>query len=322
MITGLQRCLDSKNQALLFLNRRGFSRVLTCNDCGEVVHCKHCEVPMTYHLKEDYLLCHLCGYTRTNPKKCLACQSKNVNWKSFGTQKIEGLLKSLFPQAKIARVDADTTQKKQALDNFFDAFRAQKIDILIGTQMITKGLDFPNIALVGALNADLGLNVADFRASERNFQLLTQVAGRGGRGDLSAEVIIQTFSPHQSSIQFSRHHDYEGFSQQELALRQQLFLPPFTHLSCITIRSTKEELAKLATENLHRRLKQSQPKGLILGNPLPSPLTKSLNYYRFQLLLRGTQSRQLLNWVSPVLKAFKTNNEVQILFDMDAIELN
>lgn len=314
----IDKKLAQKEQVILFLNRRGFARSLQCPACGDPVECKHCSIPLTYHRKEERLICHICGHQAIVPRKCPACGDKSIHFQGYGTEKVEGILHKLFPTANVARLDADTARRKNALKNTLNDFRAHKIDILLGTQMIAKGLDFPNVTLVGVLNADLSLHAPDFRAGERTFSLLTQVAGRAGRGELEGEVIIQTFTPHSPSIQFARHHDYEGFADQELEFRKNFQHPPYSHAALLMARSTHERRAEFTLETLHRRLCNGQPEGLLIGDPIPSPLVRSHSQFRYQLLLRSPSARLLTQHTQNILAQTPTSEDVQITYDLDA----
>lgn len=316
--SAIERKLANNEQVILFLNRRGFARSLQCPSCGHVCSCPHCSVALTYHRTDDRLLCHICGHQAIVPRKCPECRDAGIFLQGFGTQKVEDVLHKVFPTAKIARIDADAMRKKNALRDLLNAFQARKIDILIGTQMIAKGLHFPNVTLVGILNADIGLHVPDFRAGERVFQLLTQVAGRAGRGELEGEVVVQTFTPHSPSIQFARHHDFDGFAEQELEVRQQFHFPPFTRCAVLTSRSTHERRAEFTLQTLHRRLSENLPKEILLGEPLPSPLVRSHGQFRFQLMLRAVNPRTLARHVHQVLAKNPLPDDVTVVFDMDA----
>lgn len=312
--------LEEGQQIILFLNRRGFARSLQCPSCGHVCECQHCTLPLTYHRTEERLICHLCGYQAVVPRACPKCQDRSILLQGYGTQKVEEVLKKVFPKARVARLDADTARKKNALRNILRDFRAKKIEILLGTQMIAKGLDFPNVTLAGILNADLSLHAPDFRAGERTFQLLTQVAGRSGRGEMEGEVVIQTFTPHSPSIQFARHHDFEGFADQEFEFRREFEFPPFSHSALLTSKCSHERLAEFTLQNLHQRLSKEVPPGLELGVPNPAPTPKAHGLYRFQLLLRAKNPRTLSNHVQKVLAATTLPEEVSVVFDMDAYD--
>ncbi len=320
--TGLEQRLEKGEQAILFLNRRGFARALSCPKCGHVCECPHCSIALTYHRTDERLICHICGHQAVVPRKCPECKDPAILFQGFGTQKVEEVMAKLMPQARIARIDADAMKRKNALRDILLAFKAHKIDILIGTQMIAKGLHFPNVTLVGILNADIGLHTPDFRAGERTFQLITQVAGRAGRGDLEGEVVVQTATPHSPSIQFARKHDFDGFSEQELEFRQHFGYPPYAHCAVLTSRSTHERRAEFTLQTLHTRLKESLPKGLVLGEVLPSPLLKAHGQFRFQLMLRAGRARTLSSHVQGVLKRTSLPEDVTVVFDMDALSFS
>ena len=311
--------LAEGEQAILFLNRRGFARSLQCPACGHVCECRHCAIPLTYHRAEERLICHMCGHQAITPKKCPACGDPAIRLQGYGTEQVEGVLKKVFPLARIARIDTDTMRRKNALRDTLRKFHQRKIDIIIGTQMIAKGLHFPNVTLVGVLNADLGLHVPDFRAGERTFQLLTQVAGRAGRGELEGEVIIQTYTPHSPSIQFARHHDFLGYADQELDFRKQFGYPPYTHCAVIQTRSSHERRAEFTLQNLHKRLKAELPAGIVLHDPLPASITKAHGQFRFQLMMLCPSARQLSDHVHSVLSQTPPPEDVTIIFDMDAL---
>ncbi len=315
----LEDKLSRGEQAILFLNRRGFARSLQCPACGHVCTCPHCAVALTYHRTEERLVCHVCGHQAVVPRRCPGCSDPAIVLQGFGTQKVEEVLGKILPQAKIARVDADAARRKHALRDALNAFKAHQIDVLVGTQMIAKGLHFPNVTLVGILNADLSLHVPDFRAGERTFQLLTQVAGRAGRGEVEGEVVIQTFTPHSPSVQFARHHDFDGFAEQELEFRRQFGFPPFARCALLATRSTHERRAEFTLQALHRRLAENLPAGVLLGEPLPSPLVKAHGQFRFQLTLRGPHPRALSRHVQQVLARNPVPEDVTVVFDMDAV---
>lgn len=314
--------LATGEQIILFLNRRGFARSLLCPECGYVAHCRHCALPMTFHQGDNRLVCHLCGYAQISPRRCPECQGQAIALAGYGTERVEEVMRKVFPKARMARVDTDTMRRKNQLRETLDAFKAKKIDILIGTQMIAKGLHFPNVTLVGVLNADIGLNIADFRAGERTFQLLTQVAGRAGRGELEGSVVVQTFTPHHPAIQFSRHHDFEGFADQELDLRERVIFPPYCHLAMVTVRSVHQERAEFSLKTLHRRLAANLPKEISLTEPLPSPLVKSHDQFRFQVTLRAKQARKIAAHVRHILSGLTFPEDVIVTVDMDAYNLS
>jgi primosomal protein N' (replication factor Y) len=319
--TSVEKRIEANEQVIIFLNRRGFARSLQCPPCGHVIECNHCAIPLTYHRGDERLVCHVCGFQSIVPRLCPNCQDPAIRFQGYGTEKAETILRKVFPSAKIARLDTDTTRRKNTLRDTLRDFRAKKLNILLGTQMIAKGLDFPNVTLVGVLNADLSLYAPDFRAGERTFQLLTQVAGRAGRGKMAGEVIIQTSTPHSPSIQFARHHDFDGFVAQELNVRQQFRYPPFTHLALLLARSSHERRAEFTLQTLHRKLAEDLPDQVILGDPIPSPLTKSHSQFRFQLLMRGPNARILSHHLNRILRATPTPEDVIVTADLDAYDL-
>ncbi len=313
--------LEKREQTILFLNRRGFSTSLLCSNCGEARDCPNCSVALTFHRGAARLSCHLCGHTAAVPKKCPACGEDALIYSGFGTEKVEANVSQLFPSAVVRRMDADSMTRKDAYRETLRSFRAGKIDILVGTQMIAKGLHFPNVTLVGIINADLALHLPDFRAGERTFQLLTQVAGRAGRGETSGEVFVQTYTPFSPSIQFARHHDFAGYFQQELEFRERCDFPPFKHAVLITVRSAHEERARFSAETLKRRLKEALPNEFILGEPAPAPLEKLQGQFRFHILIRGEAIMRLSRLIREVLDKLPFPEDVAVAVDVDPYQL-
>ncbi|MEM8955560.1 MAG: primosomal protein N' [Verrucomicrobiota bacterium] len=313
--------LDQNEQVILFLNRRGFATSLVCQECGYVCQCRHCSVPLTFHRTDEKLLCHICGFQQVAPAKCPECHSRTIRFSGYGTQKIEDLLHDEFHGHRIARVDADSMRRKNELRDTLRDFKARKIQILLGTQMIAKGLHFPNVTLVGILNADLGLHMPDFRAGERTFQLLTQVAGRAGRGDRLGEVIVQTHTPQHPAIQFARHHDYHGFAEQELPFRKEFQYPPYLHALLITVRSPHERRAQFSAETLAKRLRPALPESVLVTDPLPSPLVKAAGQFRFQIMLRSPSTKAMTDPLSQVLQELSFPEDVLVVPDIDPYSL-
>ncbi len=313
--------LAKKEQTILFLNRRGFSTSLICHVCGHVCQCPNCSVSLTFHRAADRLVCHICGHRGVTPKKCPECKDPGIRYAGAGTEKVEEAVAKIFPKAVIRRMDADTMTRKESYRETLGAFRTGKIDILVGTQMIAKGLHFPNVTLVGIVNADLGLHLPDFRAGERTFQLLTQVAGRAGRGEVEGEVFVQSFTPHHPAIQFARHHDCEGFWEQEIEFREKWDYPPFTHMVLITIRSEHQGRAQFSAETLARRLKDSPPAGVTLSEPTPAPLEKSKGNYRFHVMLRTRTILKTSRWLRAVLEKLTFPEDVIVTVDVDPYHL-
>src|ERR1700737_760082 len=313
--------LEKREQTILFLNRRGFSTSLLCSNCGEVRDCPNCSVALTFHRHMARLSCHLCGHTAAVPKKCPACGKDALIYAGFGTEKVESTVSHLFPKANVRRMDADSMTRKEAYRETLRNFRTGKIDILVGTQMIAKGLHFPNVTLVGIINADLALHLPDFRAGERTFQLLTQVAGRAGRGETTGEVFVQTYTPFSPSIQFARHHDFAGYFQQELEFRERCDFPPFKHAVLITVRSAHEARAKFSAETLARRLKEALGSEFILGDPTPAPLEKLQGQFRFHILIRGEAIVRLSRLVRETLDKLPFPEDVAVAVDVDPYQL-
>lgn len=317
----IQQRLDRQEQTILFLNRRGFNTALSCMECGAVCKCVECDVALTYHKKDNRLVCHVCGMRRLPPKKCEACGDPSILFAGYGTERAEESIRTVFPTARMARVDTDSMQKKNQLRDTLKAFRSQKLDLLIGTQMIAKGLDFPNVTLVGVLNADLALNLPDFRAAERTFQLLTQVAGRSGRGERKGEVFIQTYNPHSPAIQFARHADYEGYAEQELEQRRHGPYPPYIHVILIGCRGKVANHAEFTLQTFAGRLQNEMPEGTQMGEVCPSPLEKAHGQFRFQLLLRTGKIRPLVAHLQHILADMTFPEDVIMTWDVDALSL-
>ncbi|MDQ6808527.1 MAG: primosomal protein N' [Verrucomicrobiota bacterium] len=319
--TAMTDRLEKREQTILFLNRRGFSTSLLCSSCGEAQRCPNCSVALTFHRTAARLSCHLCGHTAAVPKRCPNCKEDALIYAGFGTEKVEANVTQIFPKAVVRRMDADSMTRKDAYRDTLRAFRAGKIDILVGTQMIAKGLHFPNVTLVGIINADLALHLPDFRAGERTFQLLTQVAGRAGRGETAGEVFVQTYTPFSPSIQFARHHDFSGYFQQELEFRDRCDFPPFRHAVLITVRSEHEGRAKFSAETLERRLRESLPDEFLIGSVAPAPLEKLQGNYRFHILIRGVAILRLSRLVRATLDKLPFPEDVAVAVDVDPYQL-
>ncbi|WP_130863514.1 replication restart helicase PriA [Bacilliculturomica massiliensis] len=281
--------LEKKQQVILFLNRRGYSTFVSCRTCGYVVRCPDCGISMTYHKDERSCICHFCGKRQTLPELCPDCGGKYIRYFGTGTEKVEEAVKEMFPEAAAARLDLDTARKKGSADKILKDFRRGKTDILIGTQLVAKGLDFAGVGLVGVVSADVSLNIPDFRAPERTFQLITQAAGRAGRGNDPGTVIIQTYTPDHYAVTCASHHDYEAFYSQEIRLRRQINYPPFCDLFQLIVSAEKEsdaaEAAGRAAEML-RRLLAGQKRPCVMG-PNPAPMNKINGFYRYQILMKA-----------------------------------
>jgi primosomal protein N' (replication factor Y) len=316
--------LERAEQVILFLNRRGYATHMFCPKCGYVAKCRQCSVSLTYHRRDENLVCHLCGHQEPAPKVCPnpSCRDPAIRYAGMGTEKVEAAIQTAFPKARVGRMDSDTMTKKTLYRDILGAFRAGKIDILVGTQMIAKGLHFPNVTLVGIIYADMALHLPDFRAGERTFQLLLQVAGRAGRGDVEGEVVVQSFTPFHPSVQYARRHDYLGFYEQEIEFRQELRYPPITRMICITARSRSQNRAKFFAQNIARQLRaQITDPHVLLGDAAPAPLARIENQYRFQIMLRGERIVQMTEAVDKVLSALKLPVDVTASVDVDPVSL-
>ncbi|WP_145445866.1 primosomal protein N' [Staphylococcus saprophyticus] len=282
----IQQRLDNQEQIVLFLNRRGYASFMLCRDCGHVPQCPNCDISLTYHKSTDQLKCHYCGHQEVPPNQCPNCESEHIRQMGTGTQRVEELLQEAFQEARIIRMDVDTTSRKGAHEKLLNDFGSGKGDILLGTQMIAKGLDFPNITLVGVLNADTMLNLPDFRASERTYQLLTQVAGRAGRHEKEGQVLIQTYNPDQYAIKDVQENDYTAFFQKEMNYRKIGKYPPYFFLINFTIAHKEMKKVMEASKHIHKILLQHlTDKALVLG-PSPAALSRINNEYRFQILVK------------------------------------
>ena len=321
LVEGIYDRLNLREQVILFLNRRGFSSSLQCEQCGYVAECSECSISMTYHKRAHKLLCHVCGKEESVPNRCPDCGDPDFKYAGMGTERIEEVLEKLCPNARVARMDSDTMRKKDSYRKVLDDFRVGKIDILLGTQMIAKGLDFPNVTLVGVLYADMSLHVPDFRAGERTFQLLTQVAGRAGRGEKAGEVIVQAYTPHHPAIQAARSLDYEGFCSQDLEFRKELSYPPFSHLVLLTFKGKSEPDVMGAADEFFARLERILPESVSHSPPMPAPLARAKGFYRYQIMLRCEHTVRMTKPVRHVWAAFKMPNGVSLAIDVDALSL-
>jgi primosomal protein N' (replication factor Y) len=318
--------LERGEQTILFLNRRGYSTSLMCPKCGYVAECPNCSVSLTYHRIDQRLACHICGHNEKVPLVCPEPKCKNpaIRFAGTGTQKVEEVLAKLFPKARVKRMDADTMKRKDDYRHVLGDFRAGKIDILVGTQMIAKGLHFPNVTLVGIIYADSALHQPDFRAGERTFQLLTQVAGRAGRGDVEGEVFVQAFTPFHPAIQFARRHDFVGFYEQEIEFREQLKYPPASRVALLTLKGRNEEKVKFSADHLKRELekKLTSLKDLVIAGPAPAPLLRAENFYRYQLMLRTRAMSALSRELAIIVQSLVLPDDVTLAVDIDPVSLS
>lgn len=278
--------IAKKEQTVLMLNRRGYSSFVMCRDCGYVVECPNCDISLTYHQSSNQMKCHYCGHEERVPQQCPSCEGEHIRYFGTGTQKVEESLTKLIPEARVIRMDVDTTRTKGAHEKLLNSFRNHEADILLGTQMIAKGLDFPDITLVGVLNADTMLHLPDFRASERTFQLLTQVSGRAGRHERTGEVVVQSYNPEHYSIEFAKKHDFIGFYNHEMQLRKMGSYPPFYYLTMINVSDENEMKAIRTIQEMAQFLRgKLGPDAVILG-PVPSTITRIKNKYRYQCIIK------------------------------------
>jgi primosomal protein N' (replication factor Y) len=322
----MRQALDRGGQVILLLNRRGYATCLLCPRCGEVVRCRFCDVALTHHRDRNLLLCHYCGYEQEPPALCPHCGLRQIRFLGLGTQKLEAELAAKFPGVAAVRVDSDSMRRAGAHARAFEAFRRGEVRILFGTQMIAKGLDFPNVTLVGVILADLALHIPDFRSAERTFQLLAQVAGRTGRGAAGGSVIIQTFNPEQPCISLAARHDFPAFAEIELRYRRQLNYPPFARLVRIVVRGWEREPVRVAAERLAQAFRDCRDSlGLqasvdLLG-PAEPPLARLHGYHRYHFQLRSRSSKHLHDLLRRVLPAARLRAEVELAVDVDPYHL-
>ncbi len=352
--------LERGEQVMLFLNRRGYATSLQCPKCGFVAECPNCSVALTYHRSRQRLLCHICAYEAQAPTLCpdVKCRNPAIRYAGLGTEKVEDTLTKLFPRARVRRMDSDALKRKDDYRRILGDFRTGKIDILVGTQMIAKGLHFPNVTLVGIIYADLSLHQPDFRAGERTFQLLTQVAGRAGRGEVEGEVVVQAFTPFHPAIQYARRHDFAGFYEQEIEFREQLKYPPISRAALLTLKGRNEEKVKFSAAHLRRELekilgsaaapaaavdasstakdgdeapsparasarapRKNLSPDLIIAGPAPAPLLRAETFYRYQLMLRTRQMSKLSRLLANVLETLSLPEDVSLIVDVDPVNL-
>ncbi len=353
--------LEKKEQVILFLNRRGWSTSLQCPQCGYLAECPNCSVSLTYHRAAQKLLCHICGHNAQAPRVCpnAKCANAAIRYSGLGTERLEDTLGKLFPHASIKRMDSDVLKRKDDFRRILADFRVGKIDILLGTQMIAKGLHFPNVTLVGIIHADLSLHIPDFRAGERTFQLITQVAGRAGRGDVEGEVVVQAFTPFHPAIQYARRHDYTGFYDQEIEFREQLKYPPVGRIALLMLKGRNEEKVKFSAEHVRAELEKrgkerakgrkgegesdelklgmeekippspphpfapsALPADLVIAGPAPAPLARAESFYRYQIMLRTRQMSALSRHLSALIETLELPEDVTLSVDIDPVNLS
>ena len=313
--------LARKQQTILFLNRRGYAQFVLCRDCGWSAKCPNCAVSLAFHSYERALKCHHCEYTGRPPQTCPDCGGLKVKAFGIGTEKVEEEVLNLFPHARIARMDRDTTSKKGAHGRILRDFRQGDADILIGTQMVAKGLDFPSVTLVGVVSADTAINMPDFRAAERTFQLLTQVAGRAGRGTAVGEVIIQTFSPDHYAVQAAIHHDYVSFYNQEIQFRQELKYPPFSRFANLISSDIHEAKAQGRANAVAAALERTLPKSIEIIGPSAAPIARLKNQFRFHVALRAPVDAPLSGMIAEAMALLPTGDRLGVSIDIDPLNM-
>ena len=325
LYASMKEKLEKGEQIILFLNRRGFSTFVSCRSCGYVFHCEDCDISMTYH-KNGFLVCHYCGKTKKQPNLCPKCGSKYVKFFGAGTERVEEEVRRYFKNARILRMDVDTTRAKDSHEKIYNAFKAREADILIGTQMVSKGLDFPNVTLVGILAADMSLNLPDYRAAERSFQIITQVAGRAGRGDKEGEVIVQTYTPEHYSLQYAKKYDYENFYEKEFTIRAMMGYPPFGRILLINGSGKNEDELRKQMIYLGEKVKEKAEEfgGLEVLGPTPCIIYRIKENYRWQIIVKGEFSAKFSKSIKDILydKANNVYNDIRVSMDINPNSLS
>jgi len=323
LVEEIGECLARNEQAMILLNRRGFSSFVLCRSCGDTVQCRNCAIAMTYHKREHRLICHYCGFVRPAPKTCPKCGSEYVQYLGTGSEKLEQILHGLFPQARIGRLDRDTVRGRDDLERILSALHAREIDLLVGTQMIAKGHDIPNVTLVGVVGSDAALSFPDFRAAERTFQLLTQVAGRAGRGESPGKVVLQTFYPDHYAIQYAAAHDYRGFYEKEARFRSWMHYPPFNAVSNVVVRSSKLDEALTWSGVLGKWFEATRLEGVRVMGPAAAAIVRLKTEYRYHFLLKSA-SRERMNAALRAMIEHAVAQKIprtNLVVDVDALSL-
>lgn len=317
----ITEALEKKEQVILLLNRRGFSTIMSCKACGYVEKCPNCDIPLVYHKSLNRLKCHYCNYIKYVMTSCPNCKSNEISTYGLGTERLEEETKLKFPTARIVRMDVDTTSKKGAHEKITEAFRNGEYDILIGTQMIAKGLDFPRVTVVGVMNGDASLNVPDFRSAERTFALLSQVAGRAGRKDLEGTVIIEGFNLEHYSIIKAKNHDYEGFYEEEMKIRKKLSYPPYFNLGVIEIHGTDLNACQIEANKIAIHLKNTLPKNIVILGPSNAMMPKVNNIYYMQIILKFKKTADIMETLKFIQEKYRTHKKVQVEIELNPIRL-
>jgi primosomal protein N' (replication factor Y) len=320
LIEKIKLRLEKKEQIMILLNRRGYSNYLVCPNCGYTYKCPHCDITMTYHKTSDTLRCHYCGHADKRRIECPSCHEKGLKDFGVGTEKLEEELKKISDDIRIVRMDLDTTTNKGAHGKIIKDFDDYKYDILLGTQMIAKGLDFPRVTLVGVINADMGLNIPDFRSSERTFQLLSQVAGRSGRSDLEGEVLLQVFDSSHYVIETAKNHDYIGFYNREMAIRKKLFYPPFCFIAMVRILSKDYEYGFEISKKIGTHLREKLPKNTVLG-PTMANVFRVNNVYRFACLIKYKEKNVIHEALREIINHYDNNHKIKVEIEINPMRL-
>jgi primosomal protein N' (replication factor Y) len=308
---------------MVLLNRRGYSSVVLCRACGETLQCKNCTIAMTFHKAAHRMECHYCGYRQAVPKRCTACNSEHIFFLGAGSEKVEERLHAAFPQARIGRLDRDTVRNRHDFERVLNQFHAGEINLLVGTQMIAKGHDVHGVTLVGVVGADYALGFPDFRAAERTFQLLTQVAGRAGRGEMPGKVVLQTYHPDHYAIQFAQQHNYAGFYEKEVRFRKWMHYPPFSALANLLVRSDKLDQALRWTGQLGKWFESTRNEGVRVLGPSVAPIMRLKRDYRYHFILKAASREKLNATLRRVLNFADTEKipRTNVIVDMDALSL-
>ncbi len=315
----IKNCLINEEQVILLLNRRGFSTIITCSNCGFTYKCPYCEVSLIYHKSSNHLRCHYCGYTKIKDDICPSCKEKGLNYMGMGTEKLEDIIKEKYPQAKIVRMDADTTTNKGMHEKIIEDFQNKKYNILIGTQMVSKGLNFPDCTLVGIINADMTLNIPDYRSNEKTFALLSQTAGRAGRGSKKGTVIIQTFNPDNETLKCLINHDYDTFYKKEMQIRKRLKYPPYYFLIDLKIGSKEYEKASLNANKIKNYLENNLDKSSIILGPSTALNFKIKNIYYFNITIKYRFDNKLKNTLKELEEIYAPNKDILLEIDLNPL---
>ena len=316
LLLNIEDRLNKKEQIMLLLNKRGYSTYLMCEECGEVLKCPHCDITLTYHKTSDMNRCHYCGYAKKNNHICNKCNKDSLKLMGYGTEKVEEEVNRLFPNARVLRMDIDTTTKKGAHKEIIEKFNNHEADILVGTQMIAKGLDFPLVTLVGVINADTILNLPDFRSCERTYDLLSQVSGRAGRSSIPGKVIIQTYNPDNYSIKLSKSHNYEKFYEEEIKIRKKLFYPPYSFIALIKVGGKEYSYSINEATKIANYIRKKVDKEIVLG-PSAASLSKINNTYYFEIIIKYRDKKNIIDLLNEVKLLTENNNKIRVEVDIN-----